>query len=52
MNIPGVPPNKLIKGIRVGRQADSTRMVVDLHRQPASYRLIKTSPTGLDVRLR
>jgi hypothetical protein len=52
MSIPGVPQNKLIKAIRVGRQADATRMVVDLHRAPASYRLIKTSPQGLDVRLR
>jgi hypothetical protein len=52
MNVPGVPQNRLIKTIRVGRQADSTRMVIDLHRAPASYRLVKTSPQGLDVRLR
>ena len=52
VDIPGIPQNKLIKAIRVGRQADSTRMVVDLHRGPASYRLIKTSLQGLDVRLR
>ena len=52
MNVPGVPQNRLIKTIRVGRQADSTRMVIDLHRPPASYRLVKTSPQGLDVRLR
>jgi len=52
MSIPGIPQNKLIKAIRVGRQADATRMAIDLHRTPASYRLIKTSPQGLDVRLR
>jgi hypothetical protein len=52
VDIPGIPQNKLVKAIRVGRQADSTRMVVDLHRAPASYRLIKTSPQMLDVRLR
>ena len=52
VTIPGIPQNKLIKAIRVGRQTDSTRMVVDLHRAPASYRLITTSPQGLDVRLR
>jgi hypothetical protein len=52
VNVPSVPQNKLIKAIRVGRQADSTRLVVDLHQAPASYRLIKTSPQGLDVRLR
>jgi hypothetical protein len=52
VNVPAVPQNKLIKSIRVGRQADSTRLVVDLHQAPASYRLIKTSPQGLDVRLR
>ena len=52
MTVPGVPQNKLIKSVRVGRQADSTRVVIDLHREPASYRLIKTSPQGLDVRLR
>ncbi|MDR2696057.1 MAG: AMIN domain-containing protein [Deltaproteobacteria bacterium] len=52
VSAPGVPQNKLIKAVRVGRQTDSTRMVVDLHRAPASYRLIKSSPQGLDVRLR
>jgi len=52
VTIPGIPQNRLIKAIRVGRQADFTRMVVDLHRAPASYRLITTSPQGLDVRLR
>jgi len=52
VNIPGIPPNKLIKAIRVGRQADSTRMVVDLHRAPTSSRVIKPSPQRLDVRLR
>jgi hypothetical protein len=57
VSVPAVPQNKLIKAIRVGRQADSTRMVVDLHRVPASWRLqtgvpLKTAPHGLDVRLR
>jgi hypothetical protein len=52
VHAPSVPQNKVIKAVRVGRQADSTRMVIDLHRVPASYRLIKTSPQGLDVRLR
>ena len=52
VNVPGVPPNKIVKAIRVGRQADATRMVIDLHRAPASYRLVPTSPRGLDVRLR
>ena len=52
VNIPGVPQNKLVKALRVGRQADATRMVVDLHREPVSYRLIKLSPQRLEVRLR
>jgi hypothetical protein len=52
VSAPTVPQNKLIKAIRVGRPADVTRMVIDLHRAPASYRLIKTSPQGLDVRMR
>jgi hypothetical protein len=52
VSTPVVPQNKLIKTVRVGRQADATRMVIDLHRAPASYRLVKTSPQGLDVRLR
>jgi hypothetical protein len=52
VSVPVVPQNKLIKAVRVGRQADATRMVIDLHRAPASYRLVKTSPQGLDVRLR
>ncbi len=49
---PEVPQNKLVKSIRVGRQAEATRMVIDLHKAPAAYRLIKTSPQGLDIRLR
>jgi hypothetical protein len=49
---PGIPQNRIIRAIRVGEQAESTRMVVDLHGVPASYRLIKSSPQGLDVRLR
>ena len=52
VDIPGIPQNKFIKAIRVGRQPDSTRMVIDLHRAPASYRVIKASPQKLDVRLR
>ena len=52
VHVPALPANRLIKAIRVGRQADSTRMVIDLHRAPASHRLVKTSPQGLDVRLR
>ena len=52
VNIPGIPQNKIVKAIRVGQQADSTRMVIDLHRAPVSYRLIKASPQRLDVRLR
>ncbi|MDR0238610.1 MAG: AMIN domain-containing protein [Deltaproteobacteria bacterium] len=52
VNIPAIPPNKIVKAVRVGRQADSTRMVVDLHRVPASSRVIKTSPQRLDVRFR
>ncbi|MCL1986088.1 MAG: AMIN domain-containing protein [Betaproteobacteria bacterium] len=52
VDIPGIAQNKFVRAIRVGRQADSTRMVVDLYRAPASYRLVKTSPQRLDVRLR
>ena len=52
VNAPGVPQNKFIKAIRIGRQADATRLVVDLHLAPASYRVVQTSPRGLDVRLR
>lgn len=52
MELPSVPQNKIVKAVRVGRQADSTRIVVDLHRAPAAYRLVKTSPQKLDVRLR
>ncbi|MDR0466520.1 MAG: AMIN domain-containing protein [Deltaproteobacteria bacterium] len=52
MTVPSVPQNKIIKAIRVGRQADSTRIVIDLHRALTSHRLSKTTPNGLDVRLR
>jgi hypothetical protein len=51
-NAPAVPQNKIVKSVRVGRQAGATRLVIDLHRKPSSYRLIKTSPRGLDIRLR
>jgi hypothetical protein len=49
---PGVPQNKFIKAVRVGRQAGATRLVLDLHQAPASYRVVQTSPQGLDLRLR
>ena len=52
VNVPAIPSNKFVKAVRVGRQADSTRMVVDLHRTPAACRVIKTSPQRLDVRFR
>ena len=52
VNAPGVPQNKFIKAIRVGRQTDATRLVVDLLQAPASYRVVQTSPRGIDVRLR
>ena len=51
-NTPGVPQNKSIKAVRIGQQADGTRFVIDLHRAPAAYRLIQTSPQGIDLRLR
>lgn len=47
-----VPQNKIVKSVRIGRQADSTRLVIDLKHAPAAYRLIKTSPQGLDIRVR
>jgi len=52
VTVPGVPQNKFIKAIRAGRQTGSTRLVIDLHQAPASYRVVQTSPQGLDVRLR
>jgi len=52
VRVPGVPRNKFIKAIRVGQQGDSTRFAVDLHQAPASYRMVQTSPQGIDVRLR
>lgn len=52
VNVPGVPQNKFIKALRAGRQNGATRLVLDLHQAPASYRLVQTSPRGLDLRLR
>jgi len=52
VNAPGIPQNKFIKAIRVGRQTGATRLVLDLHQVPASYRVVQTSPQGIDLRLR
>lgn len=52
VSTPAVPANKLVKAIRVGKQNDATRLVIDLHKKPDSRRLIKNSPQSLDVRLR
>jgi len=52
VNAPGVPQNKFIKAIRIGRQTGATRLVLDLHQAPASYRVVQASPQGLDLRLR
>lgn len=49
---PGVPTNKYISNIRIGKQRDKTRIVIDLRQTPENVRFVKQGTDTLDVRIR
>lgn len=49
---PGVPGNKAVSNVRIGKQADKTRIVIDLSRTPGAVKFIKVDANTLDVRIK
>ena len=50
---PGVPNNKFVSNVRIGKQGDKTRIVIDLRQTPGSVRFVKRGAgEGLDVRIK
>lgn len=49
---PGVPPNKAVKNVRIGKQGSKTRIVIDLSRTPAGVNFIKVDADTLEVRVK
>lgn len=49
---PGVPPNKAVKNVRIGKQGTKTRIVIDLSRTPAGVNFIKVNAETLEVRVK
>lgn len=49
---PGVPDNKFISNVRIGKQSDKTRIVIDLKQNPQGVRYVKRGAEGFDVRMK
>ena len=49
---PGVPTNKFISNVRIGKQRDSTRIVVDLKQNPGAVRYLKNGASTLDIQIK
>ena len=49
---PGVPTNKYVSNVRIGKQGDKTRIVIDLRQNPASVRYVKRGNEGFDIRMK
>lgn len=49
---PGVPANKVVSNVRIGKQAKGTRIVIDLKGVPEAVNFIKKDARTLDVRVR
>lgn len=49
---PGVPENKYVSNVRIGKQGDKTRIVIDLRQTPQGVRYVKRSAEELDVRIK
>lgn len=49
---PGVPGNKYVTNVRIGKQADKTRVVIDLRQPPTSVKFVKSGADDLEVRIR
>lgn len=51
-NAPGVPKNELVKSVRVGKQGDKTRVVIDLLEKPRSTRILPAkNGASVDIRV-
>lgn len=49
---PGVPKNELVKSVRVGKQGDKTRVVIDLLEKPRTTRILPAkSGASVDIRV-
>ncbi|MEG2173033.1 MAG: AMIN domain-containing protein, partial [Desulfovibrionaceae bacterium] len=49
---PGVPTNKAVKNVRIGKQGNKTRIVIDLSTPPASIAFVKANAETLEVRVK
>lgn len=49
---PGVPANKAVTNVRIGKQPDKTRIVIDLSNPNATVNFIKVTGETLDVRIK
>lgn len=49
---PGVPANKYVSNIRIGKQTDKTRIVIDLKQAPGGVNFVKSGAATLEARIR
>jgi hypothetical protein len=49
LKLPAIPSNMLVKDIRIGRQADSDRIVIDLSRKIKNDNLIRLNDKKVEV---
>lgn len=49
---PGVPDNTLVSNVRIGKQNDKTRIVIDLKQNPQAVRYVKRGAEGFDIRIK
>lgn len=49
---PGVPANKYVSNVRIGKQRDQTRIVIDLRQTPENVRFVKQGTDTLEVRIK
>lgn len=50
--LPNMPTNPLVRGLRAGKQENNTRLVFDLSKPLGKCRLVKINPETLEVRIR
>lgn len=49
---PGVPANKYVSNVRIGKQSDKTRIVIDLRQTPQGVNYVKRGADTLEVRIK
>lgn len=49
---PGVPTNKAVTNVRIGKQADKTRIVIDLASPTATVNFVKVNDETIEVRIK